>query len=294
MTVEDPSSPYASNAAPDKGAVGVFIPEMDLLVLNCHLHGTNKYDTPEEKFERVRIQQLHTIYNLVEELFGQEATDAQMVLFGDLNFRVEIHATPEDKARLGRDFQAVMEYLDAALNEGAALEPLYLKYDRLRRLMNSPACPPLLRGCDDLLAVSLRTPETQLLPTFTYKPKAFPRVHSDKRTPAWPDRILLKRINPQSLHLRDVQQIVVSDHSPVLASMEVSFEIRGRDTASECTTTMSTMSSASVEEIPKEVLIDTTVSSAGYWFCAFIMVILGVVMMFIFGAYPPTPANTLA
>ena len=58
-------------------------------------------------------------------------------------------------------------------------------------------------------------------PTFTYPINTpFPRAYKNKRTPAWPDRILWRGRNGDRLvATRSIREVVCSDHEPITATV---------------------------------------------------------------------------
>ncbi len=58
--VADAPEDYAKDTSPDKGAVACYLEDtstespLQLLLVNCHLYGTNKYGVQEAVFDKVR------------------------------------------------------------------------------------------------------------------------------------------------------------------------------------------------------------------------------------------------
>lgn len=58
--VADAPQDYAKDTSPDKGAVACYLEDtssqspLQLLLVNCHLYGTNKYGVKEAVFDKVR------------------------------------------------------------------------------------------------------------------------------------------------------------------------------------------------------------------------------------------------
>jgi hypothetical protein len=136
--------------------------------------GTNKYDTAESKFDQKRLAEMRKINNDLKSIIGP-VHEKRMVLFGDLNFRVEVLDSQvptaplcdcgsservvrpqNDKSKGGHDFQATEqvraaapapELTDAAAHSHrvshqilrsknmSAIRELFLGYDRLNRLL---------------------------------------------------------------------------------------------------------------------------------------------------------------
>eukprot|EP00752_Nemacystus_decipiens_P018264 g16387.t1 len=224
--VADAPEDYAKDTSPDKGAVACYLEDsssqspLELLLVNCHLYGTNKYGVKEAVFDKYRLAQLRAIDSALHATLPTAAA-APLVLLGDLNFRVEMLSEQEDKAKGGNDFQEVRKLAETC--DAEILLSLYGRADRLRRLLeggqrevrdsplmaadklDQPAIgrettpeveegriPSLLEGLNDGLKASLLKGQA-IRPTFTYKPgdtSSTPRRFNDKRTPSWTDRIL--------------------------------------------------------------------------------------------------------
>ncbi|CAM9379249.1 unnamed protein product, partial [Discosporangium mesarthrocarpum] len=121
---------------------------LDVLLLNCHLHGTNQYSVSESFFDEIRMQQLDVATVAVDRFFSTAPSSSsraldpsRMCIFGDLNFRTEALNSPEDKLRGGADFQAVVKEAESC--DASRLLNLYEKSDRLYPLLSdrSPAGP---------------------------------------------------------------------------------------------------------------------------------------------------------
>eukprot|EP00903_Cladosiphon_okamuranus_P019298 g17739.t1 len=223
--VADAPEDYAKDTSPDKGAVACYLEDLSsqsplqLLLVNCHLYGTNKYGVQEAVFDKYRLAQLRAI-DLALKAALPTATAAPLVLFGDLNFRVEMLSGAEDKVKGGNDFQEVRKLAETCDSE--VLLGLYNRADRLRPLLeggkgevrdspfmatekmdqpgtghettlaNHERVPSLLEGLKDGLKASLLKGQA-IRPTFTYKPgdtSSTRRRFNEKRTPSWTDRIL--------------------------------------------------------------------------------------------------------
>jgi len=52
---------YNEKCSPDKGAVCLVLPALNLILVNVHLAGTNEYNVPESYFDKKRTQQLERI-----------------------------------------------------------------------------------------------------------------------------------------------------------------------------------------------------------------------------------------
>lgn len=235
--VADAPEDYAKDTSPDKGAVACYLEDplsnLEVLLVNCHLYGTNKYGVGEAVFDEYRMTQLRVIEHALKATLPSTAP-AHMVIFGDLNFRVELLNEAEDKAKGGKDFQAVVKMAEAGKAEDLLL--LYNTGDRLRPLLRSATkeeegsgghgprevgdgedtlresdqdspelkadqqVVPLLAGLRDGLGAALARGEA-VRPTFTFKPgdTNTPRKYNDKRTPSWPDRILWRGLMDHDL-----------------------------------------------------------------------------------------------
>ncbi|CAM9349099.1 unnamed protein product [Laminaria digitata] len=217
--VADAPEDYAKDTSPDKGAVACYLEDplskLEVLLVNCHLYGTNKYGVGEAVFDEYRMTQLRVIEHALKATLPSTAPN-HMVIFGDLNFRVEMLSEAADKAKGGKDFQAVVKLAEAGNVEDLLL--LYNTADRLRPLLcsmeersgghgpremgddedtlresdqDSPEVTPLLAGLRDGLGAALAG-GAAVRPTFTFKPgdANTPRKYNEKRTPSWTDRIL--------------------------------------------------------------------------------------------------------
>lgn len=215
---------YPESRSTDKGGVALYIQDENLLLINCHLCGTNKYNVGEEMFDKERVEQLKAIGESIEELVALRSP--RIVILGDLNFRVETQTEPKEaKARGGADFQnvhAIVAHTNACTS--ADLYTLFSNHDRLSLLLRGESfepAPKLLAGCTDGLEMALRAGQF-IKPTFTYKSmESPPRAYSDKRVPSWTDRILWKNVSPLSVSFTSVPEIVSSDHEPVKAIFEI-------------------------------------------------------------------------
>ncbi|CAM9356237.1 unnamed protein product [Chrysoparadoxa australica] len=208
---------YAPGRSPDKGGVALYLQQAKLLLVNCHLYGTNEHGVGEIKFDAIRLRQLQDIEQAL--LPVSVDTDLCTVVFGDLNYRVEIHSAGPDKVKGGKDWEAVVNICRGGTLE--SLQDLY-KHDRLSQLLQSELCPRILKGCEDGLRRSLEDEGVAVMPTFTYKPgAAHPREYAIKRTPSWTDRVLVR--SPAQgvvcwlLPFESVREIAISDHEPVRA-----------------------------------------------------------------------------
>lgn len=119
---------YKAHRSPDKGGVCVFFPVFDLLVCSLHLCGTNAYKIPEAEFDAIRIKELNIIAEKCQQVIGQNRID-NIILCGDLNFRVEVSNDPKDKTKGGKDYQIVHDVIRQGNVE--AIHTLFQKYDRL-------------------------------------------------------------------------------------------------------------------------------------------------------------------
>ncbi|CAM9699290.1 unnamed protein product [Scytosiphon promiscuus] len=241
--VADAPSDYAKDTSPDKGAVACYLEDLSrqssfqLLLVNCHLYGTNKYGVREAVFDKYRMAQLHAI-DLALQATLPIARTSPLVLLGDLNFRVELRSGAEDKTKGGNDFKGVREMAETV--DPKVLLDLYDRADRLRPLLeggsdeddggdrDSPftkqredpcagtsgedqrvtAMPSFLVGLTDGLKQSLAKGQA-VRPTFTFKPgdtSSTPRRYNDKRTPSWTDRILWRGFTDDECHQLPDQQ----------------------------------------------------------------------------------------
>ncbi|GMI08305.1 hypothetical protein TrVE_jg10478 [Triparma verrucosa] len=242
------------DAAPDKGAVGVCIESLGLLLVSLHLSGTNKYGLPEMHFDRDRKQQLHRISKDFEEQVGGAEAYAKLkkVVMGDYNFRCEMKSAPEDKEKGGGDWKAV----DAEVMSGdsARVQTAFFKYDRLQRWMvgqgewprhedshpgeekvegddvgeGAFAAPDLLKNSVDAITTETTIVKGKVVdrsdfpvPSFTFKiGEPPPRAFAQKRTPSWTDRIVVgKEFEVEGFGIE--RTVVVSDHEPVWAKVKV-------------------------------------------------------------------------
>ena len=194
---------YEPNSSPDKGGVCLIIPSLSTVICSLHLAGTNKYDLAEEFFDRKRIDQLNMVYSKLKESDSNFDKYHKFVL-GDLNFRCEKCCNIEagDKSRGGKDFKAIHDVIIRGDSE--EVYGLFENHDRLVRLLEShnekEAVPSLLTEVIDLVAIcnsrnrmeGRRQEHEIVLPTFTMKFNEHKQhVYSDKRTPGWPDRMLV-------------------------------------------------------------------------------------------------------
>ena len=243
---------YPLNRSPDKGGICLYISSMNLLICSFHLCGTNAYEIPESDFDSIRINELNIIGEECYKVIGNNPYDS--IICGDLNFRVEVHNSPEDKTRGGNDFQAVHAVLKE--DDPTTVQHLFRNQDRLFRLLQ------YLEGDRSVDAVDERTfskldEKAQILmevrdtiemhidnngknddalfhPTFTFETKAaidsrrglpasISRSYSKKRTPAWTDRILVsKRLLQKGWSLDACcadHSVLSSDHVPVFAGL---------------------------------------------------------------------------
>jgi len=147
-----------------------------------------------------------------------------------LNFRCEIYSKPEDKCKGGRDFQAVKSKVlsnHGKLCDNDELKNLFCNYDRIRLYLeqqqdvNIP--PSILHDTVELFDEQCFSPDTRNpvfhypIPTFTYDIDGnYPRNLGKKRTPGWPDRILVdKNIRKTVLSIEVHDDVLISDHIPV-------------------------------------------------------------------------------
>ncbi|CAM9851422.1 unnamed protein product [Pylaiella littoralis] len=275
--VADAPEDYAKDTSPDKGAVACYLEDasnkspLQLLLVNCHLYGTNKYGVEEAVFDKYRMDQLRAIDSALAATLPTAAA-APLVLLGDLNFRVEMLSGKEDKAKGGSDFQKVRKIAEECDAKG--LLDLYNRADRLRLVLergeregrDSPCTeeadhggtghaqvasfevkrlPSLLKGLKDGLRAPLTNGQA-IRPTFTFKPRdtsSTPRRFNDKRTPSWTDRVLWRGFrddepgHPQqhtNTTFASVPEVITSDHEPVycLLGLPKSFNAPGRSWAS--------------------------------------------------------------
>eukprot|EP00518_Triparma_eleuthera_P001233 CAMPEP_0182458060 /NCGR_PEP_ID=MMETSP1319-20130603/3490_1 /TAXON_ID=172717 /ORGANISM="Bolidomonas pacifica, Strain RCC208" /LENGTH=455 /DNA_ID=CAMNT_0024656669 /DNA_START=147 /DNA_END=1511 /DNA_ORIENTATION=- len=208
-------SPHKYAAAPDKGAVAVHIPPLDLLLVSLHLSGTNKYGVPERKFDEERRGQLRMISECLEEgVGGERYSKARKVVMGDFNFRCEMRPGEADKGKGGNDWNAVNDEVTSA--DAGRLEKAFFGFDRLQRWLvkrgvwertelsnpeakgddgaedefgpTDEATPSILLNTLDAITLAPSLP----VPTFTFKiGEPPPRNYSNKRTPSWTDRIVV-------------------------------------------------------------------------------------------------------
>ena len=294
-------------AAPDgtRGGDGEGGKGRSLLLMCCHLAGTNKYCMPEAFFERTRLRQLKKAFAVVGDGSGEVSAAAgasagvgaagggawcePAVLFGDLNFRNEVYREGPRKAKGGDDWTAVDALLQgeggAAAGGGtggaalAAAVATFGQCDRLRKHLDgttaagggataaaAPAAavaPVAAAGGEEAAvadAADLAEPTEEELavlrgftctlvekmrrvaasgvsahnvhPSFTYKlGEAHPRKFNTKRTPSWPDRVLMRCGScgsglelPPLAELADdafecgvKRDVLCSDHEPVFA-----------------------------------------------------------------------------
>jgi hypothetical protein len=124
---------YVRNRSPDKGGVCVFFPIFDLLVCSLHLCGTNTYNVPEAFFDAIRIKELNIVLEKCQETIGMNRITCNVVLCGDLNFRVEVLKDAKDKSRGGQDYQIVHDVMRRGDAEG--IQKVFWKHDRLLRFL---------------------------------------------------------------------------------------------------------------------------------------------------------------
>jgi hypothetical protein len=154
-------------SSPDKGAVSIAIPSLQILICSLHLCGTNKYNTMESCFDSIRIDELMKIGQSCREALSWQnisspcsnqtspttnattsATNTcahnnyhcpydnyKKIILGDLNFRVEVGTTEKEKSRGGHDFQCVMNIIES--NSIQQLQELFWNHDRLVKLLQS-------------------------------------------------------------------------------------------------------------------------------------------------------------
>ena len=310
-----------TDGSPDKGGVAVRLrfgaPDgtrgsgKSLLLVCCHLAGTNKYCMPEAFFERTRLQQLAKLFRVVGDgssgggdggAAGAEAEEGaaaspaaaieSAIVFGDLNFRNEVFREGPRKEKGGDDWAAVSEMLagegGAAAGGGthgaalAAAVGTFRQCDRLsKHLLKAvgggagaaaaaaaaaavgegcgvgaeggeggdgggdggipePSAADLapLRGFSDTLAEQVQRTGASgasahnLHPSFTYKlNEAHPRKFNTKRTPSWPDRVLVRggsaasgvqlppldSLPDDAFEFGVKREVLCSDHEPVFA-----------------------------------------------------------------------------
>ncbi|GMH70831.1 hypothetical protein TL16_g05506 [Triparma laevis f. inornata] len=231
---------YSAPAAPDKGAVGVAIERLGLLVVSLHLSGTNKYGIPEMVFDRDRKQQLHRISKSFKEQVGGKAayTSLHKLVMGDYNFRCEMSPSPADKEKGGVDWKKVDEEVMSGDEE--RVRKAFYGFDRLQRWMvkvgewpkhNDSWSGGEVDGDDigegalgvcSLLenSVDAITSTTIPVPSFTFKiGEPPPRAFAQKRTPSWTDRIVVgKDFEVEGFGIE--RSVVVSDHEPVWAMVK--------------------------------------------------------------------------
>ena len=217
------------------------IPFLSTIICSLHLAGTNQYNVAEEYFDTLRINQLNTIHSrLVEECVRFKERDHntnedfsganyRKIILGDLNFRCEkfCNVHEGDKARGGQDFKAVHDLITKGKPD--EIQNLFCESDRLVRLLQSNSAErnvPLLKDVTDLIATynygyaegRFRDKVKILLPTFTMKFKKDgiekQKVYSDKRTPAWPDRLLVTR------NLFSSKRVATIDSNPLVKDIE--------------------------------------------------------------------------
>jgi len=223
---------YAENESPDKGAVAVCLPKYNLLLVNCHLFGTNKYGVCESTFDTHRIRQLDNIFHILQMNFPK-IQETRIVAFGDLNFRVQMFCEADQKQKAGLDFFTVKEIAESG--DPQRLRGLFQRYDRLHLLLThsdtgmtpldpcagpiSSYLPKMFQLIHDAHDVMLSRSDTMFLPpTFTKKSGApFPRSFGSKRTPSWCDRVLWEGLASELLHLNTCLEVTVSDHDPITA-----------------------------------------------------------------------------
>lgn len=73
---------------------------LDLILINCHLMGTNKYGVPETHFDLQRYEQLNRTYEILASTGKLQQGRNRVVLLGDLNFRTEVFEAPEAKVEI--------------------------------------------------------------------------------------------------------------------------------------------------------------------------------------------------
>jgi len=193
---------------------------------------------------------------------GDESIDAwQKIVAGDLNFRVEVHDEAEHKCRGGKDWMAVADLVQCegegdSRNYQQEVAEMFRCHDRLvKYLEKGPlhlmtgrdeggaveegealAIPKLLNSMVDLIrykcfdAVDSRGSPDIIMPTFSFQigsdedvdASGSRRLYSDKRTPSWPDRILMSRELVENDEARcstvavgSCPGIALSDHCPV-------------------------------------------------------------------------------
>ena len=251
------SEPFPPGMSPDKGAVCVALTGWwNVLFVSMHLQGTNRYGISEVDFDIIRRRQLDSITERCQEQLGAEVLGRlAVVVAGDLNFRCEVHTEPEDKTRGGKDFQAVNNIVMS--EDVERVRQLFQRYDRLlhylgrfdpvgedsdamgkrgtamERLASSAG---ILKDVDDIFwwewclkeeNHSKKRQQIQdsgekiILPTFTFPVgRMHPRPYSDKRTPAWTDRILVSQVLLNKPTFRVISigarfEVCTSDHAPV-------------------------------------------------------------------------------
>lgn len=242
---------YPRNRSPDKGAVCVAIPALNILICSMHLCGTNAY-LPEAHFDEIRFTELDIIAEDCETAlskytptgFDRALSYFKPILVGDLNFRVEIFPNPEDKIRGGKDFKAVNDVLEEGNLD--SVQKLFSSYDRLFQHLSylekegkgfdreSDAgieLKQLPKRVKDLLKVQdVFTQHNVTFPTFTFlvgegehcisSSSQSTRKYSEKRTPSWPDRILISKVLTEKYAIESCgayHGITSSDHVPIFA-----------------------------------------------------------------------------
>ncbi|GMI43562.1 hypothetical protein TeGR_g895 [Tetraparma gracilis] len=247
---------YPKDASPDKGGVCVVIESLDLVIVCCHLYGTNKYGVPEKTFDAKRRFQLRHMSEMFQYYLPPgRLSNMNKIVLGDFNFRAEMHPDPEDKVKGGRDWQSVQSHLSKDWKGGSkedkdtGVRRLFHRHDRLNTWMVksgvweedetygegageeqdteerendevefglSEGVPEVLLNTSDAIAEARGE---FCYPTFTFKigDKKVPREYAEKRTPSWTDRV----IYGGALTLRDVgveRKVIASDHEPVYAT----------------------------------------------------------------------------
>jgi len=223
---------YGENSSPDKGAVAVHFPEYDLLLVNLHLNGTNKYGVCEMEFDRKRTEQLGRIHNTLSEKIPHLG-ETRIVTMGDFNFRIQMLNDQKAKERGGQDFQLAKELAES--QDKTKLNSLFNDYDRLHLMLSGktpkPNAGPVIKVAPRLLEHSHDCLEQMmnrdysgtdlLVPSFTKVPgEVCPRAFNDKRTPSWPDRILWEGDADEMIVFRIIGDITISDHDPCCALFE--------------------------------------------------------------------------
>eukprot|EP00993_Chasmostoma_nieuportense_P001524 NODE_2399_length_1187_cov_42.827358_g2285_i0.p1 GENE.NODE_2399_length_1187_cov_42.827358_g2285_i0~~NODE_2399_length_1187_cov_42.827358_g2285_i0.p1 ORF type:complete len:381 (+),score=81.31 NODE_2399_length_1187_cov_42.827358_g2285_i0:61-1143(+) len=205
----DPAQPYPPTFKPFKGAVAVYLPALDLFLINCHLQATEAA-LPEAIFDTHRLSQLQTIQNVI----GQKVYSTQTILFGDLNFRVELSTHEGTKTKGGTEWQAA-----TALLAADAHATLFSDHDRLSKHI-ARQTHPAVQGFTDALTESVRLGSSLPKPTFKFNLHTPQREYHTKRCPGWTDRILFRNLPAQVL-FQAAHEVTCSDHVPVCAVFDL-------------------------------------------------------------------------